>query len=69
MEASKIRASSEAEEQFAIAAECLCDLETLAKCNAAAVTDDAKCATIKTFHVLSERLSTALQNIERALKR
>lgn len=63
------RTLNEAEEQLAIVAECISDLEELVKCNTKALTDDVKCATVKAFHVLSERVSATLQNLEYILRR
>lgn len=61
--------ASEAEKCLAVVAECLCDLEELAKCNAVAVTDDVKSITKGAFHVLSERITYNLQKIEHLLRR
>ena len=50
-------------------AECLCDVESLIKCNRNAVTEDCKKITAGTYHVLAERVSNNLQKIDNLLER
>lgn len=59
---------AEIQKSLETVAMCICDLEELAECNAAVLTDDAKAITKSTFHVLSERVSSNLQKIEQLLE-
>jgi hypothetical protein len=56
------------EECWIVVSECICDMESLIKCNQNAVTDDVKTCTAKAFRVLNERANSCLQIIQNNMK-